>query len=134
MHPKVLKGDILQAVESHELLYQVFKKYTFLPEAFTTTFDVYWGQYLLRPEFAESTYFLHKVCGCYFDKISSHAKQKFKQATNDPYYLHVGQKIIENLQRNCRVQCGFAAIKVSFKKHNFIIVYLYLFYSYLNTF
>lgn len=30
-------------------------------KAFTTEFRVHWGQHLLRPEFAESTYYLYKV-------------------------------------------------------------------------
>ena len=30
-------------------------------QAFTTEFRVHWGQHLLRPEFAESTYYLYKV-------------------------------------------------------------------------
>lgn len=32
-----------------------------LLQAFTTEFRVHWGQHLLRPEFAESTYYLYKV-------------------------------------------------------------------------
>ena len=59
---QVLKGDVKSAIETHELLYQVFTRHTFLPEAFTTNFDIHWGQYPLRPEFAESTYLLYKVC------------------------------------------------------------------------
>lgn len=30
-------------------------------QAFTTDFRVHWAQHPLRPEFAESTYFLYKV-------------------------------------------------------------------------
>lgn len=89
---QVLKGDLSPAIENHELLYQVFQKHKFLPEAFTTTFDIYWGQYPLRPEFAESTYLLHK-------------------ATADPYYLEVGKMIVENLEKHARVKCGYAGIK-----------------------
>jgi len=89
---QVMKGDINAAVASHELLYQVFNKHTFLPEAFTApSFDVYWGGYPLRPEFAESTYLLYK-------------------ATKDPHYLEVGKTIINNLQEKARVRCGFAGI------------------------
>ncbi|XP_029331536.1 ER degradation-enhancing alpha-mannosidase-like protein 3 [Mus caroli] len=57
---QVLKGDIRPAIETHEMLYQVIKKHNFLPEAFTTDFRVHWAQHPLRPEFAESTYFLYK--------------------------------------------------------------------------
>uniref|UniRef100_A0A8P0P6K5 alpha-1,2-Mannosidase n=1 Tax=Canis lupus familiaris TaxID=9615 RepID=A0A8P0P6K5_CANLF len=88
----VLKGDIRPAIETHEMLYQVIKKHNFLPEAFTTDFRVHWAQHPLRPEFAESTYFLYK-------------------ATGDPYYLEVGKTLIENLNKYARVPCGFAAMK-----------------------
>ena len=52
------------------MLYQVMQRHNFLPEAFTTDFQVHWGQHPLRPEFVESTYFLYR-------------------ATGDPYYLEV---------------------------------------------
>ncbi|CAL9696408.1 unnamed protein product [Knipowitschia caucasica] len=89
---QVLKGDIRPAIETHEMLYQVTKKHNFLPEAFTTDFRVHWAQHPLRPEFAESTYFLYK-------------------ATADPYYLEAGRTILDNLNRYARVPCGFAAMK-----------------------
>lgn len=38
-----------------------FTSIVFLPQAFTTDFRVHWAQHPLRPEFAESTYFLYKV-------------------------------------------------------------------------
>ncbi|XP_054613816.1 ER degradation-enhancing alpha-mannosidase-like protein 3 isoform X2 [Dunckerocampus dactyliophorus] len=93
MHnPTVLRGDLKPAIETHEMLYQVTKQHKFLPEAFTTEFRVHWGQHLLRPEFAESTYYLYK-------------------ATGDPYYLRVGQSIAEKLNAYARVPCGFAAVQ-----------------------
>uniref|UniRef100_G1PNG7 alpha-1,2-Mannosidase n=1 Tax=Myotis lucifugus TaxID=59463 RepID=G1PNG7_MYOLU len=91
---QVLKGDIRPAIETHEMLYQVIKKHNFLPEAFTTDFRVHWAQHPLRPEFAESTYFLYKV-----------------RLQGDPYYLEVGKTLIENLNKYARVPCGFAAMK-----------------------
>ncbi|XP_012946036.1 ER degradation-enhancing alpha-mannosidase-like protein 3, partial [Aplysia californica] len=89
---QVLVGDIGPAVETHEMLYQVVQRHNFLPEAFTTDFRVHWGHHPLRPEFLESTYFLYK-------------------ATSDPHYLEVGKKVLENLEKHARVDCGFAAIK-----------------------
>uniref|UniRef100_A0A3Q3D958 alpha-1,2-Mannosidase n=1 Tax=Hippocampus comes TaxID=109280 RepID=A0A3Q3D958_HIPCM len=86
---QVLKGDIRPAIETHEMLYQVTKKHNFLPEAFTTDFRVHWAQHPLRPEFAESTYFLYKMS----------------------YYLPTGRTIMDNLNRFARVPCGFAAMK-----------------------
>jgi len=89
---QVLKGDLQSAIETHEMLYTVAKKFKFLPEAFTTDFNLHWAQHPLRPEFVESTYFLY-------------------QATKDPYYLTVGKHIIDSLEKYARVPCGFAALK-----------------------
>uniref|UniRef100_T1IVL0 alpha-1,2-Mannosidase n=1 Tax=Strigamia maritima TaxID=126957 RepID=T1IVL0_STRMM len=89
---QVLKGDIKPAIETHEMLYQVMQRHTFLPEAFTMDFQVHWGQHPLRPEFLESTYFLYK-------------------ATGDSYYLDVGKTVMDTLQQRARVACGFAAVK-----------------------
>ncbi|XP_073974454.1 ER degradation enhancer, mannosidase alpha-like 2 isoform X2 [Rhodnius prolixus] len=88
---QVLSGDLKPAMETHEMLYQVMQRHTFIPEAFTTDFQVHWGQYPLRPEFLESTYFLYK-------------------ATGDHYYLQVGKKILKGLQTHARVPCGYAAV------------------------
>lgn len=88
---QVLKGDIKPAVETHEMLYQVMQRHKFIPEAFTTDFQVHWGNHPLRPEFLESTYFLYT-------------------ATGDPYYLEVGKNVLKSLQKYARVPCGYAAV------------------------
>lgn len=88
---QVLKGDIKPAVETHEMLYQVMQRHNFIPEAFTTDFQVHWGNHPLRPEFLESTYFLYS-------------------ATGDPYYLDVGKNVLKSLQKYARVPCGYAAV------------------------
>lgn len=67
------------------------QRHKFIPEAFTTDFQVHWGNHPLRPEFIESTYFLYV-------------------ATNDPYYLEVGKNILKSLQKYARVPCGYAAV------------------------
>lgn len=67
------------------------QRHTFIPEAFTTDFQVHWGNHPLRPEFLESTYFLYS-------------------ATNDPYYLEVGRTVLNSLQKFARVPCGYAAV------------------------
>lgn len=38
---QVLFGDVRPAVETHEMLYQVMQRHTFIPEAFTTDFQVF---------------------------------------------------------------------------------------------
>lgn len=37
---QVLNGDLKPAIETHEMLYQVVQKHNFIPEAFTTDFQV----------------------------------------------------------------------------------------------
>ncbi|XP_053623709.1 ER degradation-enhancing alpha-mannosidase-like protein 3 [Plodia interpunctella] len=88
---QVLLGDVQPAVETHEMLYQVMQRHTFIPEAFTSDFQVHWGHHPLRPEFLESTYFLHR-------------------ATGDDHYLHVGRAVLKALQQHARVPCGYAAV------------------------
>ncbi|XP_023950871.1 ER degradation-enhancing alpha-mannosidase-like protein 3 [Bicyclus anynana] len=88
---QVMLGDVRPAVETHEMLYQVMQRHTFIPEAFTSDFQVHWGQHPLRPEFLESTYFLHR-------------------ATGDEHYLQVGKMVLKALQQHTRVPCGYAAV------------------------
>ncbi|XP_017777987.1 PREDICTED: ER degradation-enhancing alpha-mannosidase-like protein 3 [Nicrophorus vespilloides] len=117
---QVLKGDIKPAVETHEMLYQVMKRHKFIPEAFTTDFQVHWGNHPLRPEFLESTYFLYG-------------------ATNDPHYLEVGKNVLKSLQKYARVPCGYAAVndvrtgKKEDRMDSFVLAetfkYLYLLFS-----
>ena len=76
----------------------------FFLKAFTSDFQVHWGQHLLRPEFIESTYFLYR-------------------ATLDPYYLQVGEKVLRSLQKHARVTCGYASIKVLLNITNCYLCY-----------
>lgn len=106
---QVLRGDIDEAICLHALYYSIWRKFGVLPERFNWQIkmpDVLF--YPLRPEFIESTYFLY-------------------QATKNPFYLHVGRDILDNLNtytrveydRQCscamhidhiRFRCGFATV------------------------
>ena len=91
---QVLKGDLVPAIETHELLYQVMERHNYLmPEAFSISdFDVHWAMSLMRPEFVESTYFLYK-------------------STGDAHYLDVGKNVLTAINKFSRSTCGFAAVK-----------------------
>ncbi|EFP05057.1 hypothetical protein CRE_03272 [Caenorhabditis remanei] len=89
---QVLKGDVKEAIEIHEMLFQVIQKHKFLPEAFTHDFQVHWAEHPIRPEFVESTYFLYR-------------------ATKDPHYLLVAKQIMDSINKYVKVPCGFAALK-----------------------
>lgn len=89
---QVLYGDVEEAICSHALYYAVWKKWDAIPERFN------WQRkepdvsfYPLRPEFAESTYLLY-------------------QATKNPFYLRVGQSILESLNLYARAPCGYATL------------------------
>ncbi|KAI8911073.1 glycoside hydrolase [Gorgonomyces haynaldii] len=89
---QVLGGDVINAVRPHHLYYTIWKRYKALPERFdfrTKTPSLVY--YPLRPELIESTYMLY-------------------QATRDPFYLQVGEQLLEDIEERTRVKCGFASI------------------------
>lgn len=88
---QVLKGDLRSAIATHAMFNEVIRKHTYLPEAFTTDLQVYWANHQMRPEFLESTFFLHR-------------------ATQEDYYLETGKEILKRLQ-DLKVDCGFAGLK-----------------------
>lgn len=88
---QVLKGDIKGAIKFHEALHQIVKKHDFLPEAVLFDHSIHWSNHPLRPEFLESTYYLYR-------------------ATKDDFYLDIGKKMIDQLEKFSRVPCGYAAI------------------------
>ncbi|KAI9488463.1 glycoside hydrolase [Zychaea mexicana] len=89
---QVLYGDLDSAIKGHLVFYNIWRRYHGLPERFDyyrKTVDI--GFYPLRPEFIESTYYLYR-------------------ATRDPFYLHVGEMVLEDLNNRTRLPCGFATI------------------------
>jgi mannosidase alpha-like ER degradation enhancer 3 len=95
---QVLKGDLAPAIQTHKMYYQLFERYGFFPEAYTMEMGIHWGNWPLRPEFTESTYFLY-------------------EATGDPWYQEVGLRILANIKKFTKVRCGFAAI-IDVRKKN----------------
>ena len=53
---------------------------------------IQWAGWPGRPEFIESTYYLY-------------------QATSDPFYLRVGERVLRDIQARTRTKCGFATMK-----------------------
>lgn len=91
---QVLSGHILEAVKLHITYFKLWNQYGGLPERWTALglrsgiVELEW--YLLRPEFIETTYYLY-------------------QATRDPFYLHVGEAILSDIENWNVVECGVAA-------------------------
>ena len=89
---QVLHGDLKNAIKHHAMYFTIWKKYGALPERFnwnTGKLDI--SYYPLRPELFESTYMLY-------------------QATKDPFYLYAGKIMLEDLEKNAKVKCGYATI------------------------
>lgn len=89
---QVLYGDLENAIKSHLTYYNIWKKYQGLPERYNFFLDdVDIGFYPIRPEFVESTYFLYR-------------------ATRDPFYLEVGEMLLNDINDRTRLPCGFASL------------------------
>ncbi|KAK9117034.1 hypothetical protein Sjap_015981 [Stephania japonica] len=120
---QVLLGDVAAANSSHREFFHVWEKFGVIPERYLLDRDMLHPTekyYPLRPELAESTLYLY-------------------QATKDPWYLEVGESIVNSLNRYTKVEGGFASIKdvTSMKledhQHSFFLAemckYLYLLFD-----
>eukprot|EP00850_Spirogloea_muscicola_P013748 SM000095S24962 [mRNA] locus=s95:144540:149855:- [translate_table: standard] len=92
---QAIVGDVEPAARTHRAFFSVWQRFGFTPEGFNlATSSVHPGQnsYPLRPELAESTYWLYKVM-------------------RDPWYLSVGRDIVASLQSSARCPCGFCHVE-----------------------
>ncbi|ORX88037.1 glycoside hydrolase [Anaeromyces robustus] len=99
---QVLMGDIDNAIHLHQIFTELWRKYHAIPELYDFNFKrIAVNSYFLRPEFIESTYMLY-------------------QATKDPYYLNIGEMILNDIERLCRTKCGYAQLSplTSYNKEN----------------
>ncbi|XP_074564635.1 alpha-mannosidase I MNS5 [Curcuma longa] len=120
---QILVGDISAANSSHREFFHVWEKFGVLPERYLLDHNMLHPTekyYPLRPELAESTFYLY-------------------QATKDPWYMEVGEKMIDSLNFYARVDGGFASIRdvttmqLEDHQHSFFLSetckYLYLLYD-----
>ncbi|KAK6123413.1 hypothetical protein DH2020_042836 [Rehmannia glutinosa] len=120
---QVLVGDIAAANSSHREFFYVWQKFGVLPERYLLDHQMLHPTekyYPLRPEFAESTFYLY-------------------QATKDPWYLEVGESIVDSLNLHTRVEGGFASVRdvttmeLEDHQHSFFLAetckYLYLLFD-----
>lgn len=90
-----LAGEIEEATVTHLFTTALWARYSALPERWSTaTGSVegglgWWGG---RPEFIESNYHLYR-------------------ATQDPWYLHVGEMVLRDIKRRCWTRCGWAGLQ-----------------------
>ncbi|KAL6183216.1 hypothetical protein ACLB2K_044627 [Fragaria x ananassa] len=120
---QVLVGDIAAANSSHREFFYVWNKFGVLPERYLLDHQMLHPTekyYPLRPEFAESTFYLY-------------------QATKDPWYIEVGESIVNSLNLHTKVEGGFASIRdvttmeLEDHQHSFFLAetckYLYLLFD-----
>ncbi|KAG9034693.1 alpha mannosidase-like protein [Tulasnella sp. JGI-2019a] len=89
---QVLAGDIENAIKAHLVYWNMWRRYSGIPETFSiVTKEGLAIGYPLRPEFIESTYFLYR-------------------ATKDPFYLSVGERVLQDLTARAKVPCGLATV------------------------
>jgi len=92
---QTLLGDVAAANLSHREFYNIWQRFGVLPERYLLDYGILHPTekyYPLRPEFAESTFYLY-------------------QATKDPWYLEVGESIIGSLNYYTKVDGGFASVR-----------------------
>lgn len=119
----ILAGELEEAMETNLLHAALWTKYAALPERWSLKekqVEGGLGWWPLRPEFIESTYHLYR-------------------ATKDTWYLYVGEMVMNDINRRCRTECGFAGIQnvvtgeLSDRMESFFLgettKYLYLLYD-----
>jgi len=90
-----LAGHVEEATATHLFYTALWTKYGALPERWNVKTGLidsglsWWGG---RPEFIESTWYLY-------------------QATKDPFYLHVGKMVMNDIQKRCWTPCGWAGLQ-----------------------
>jgi Glycosyl hydrolase family 47 len=90
-----LAGEVEEATSAHLLYTALWSRYAAIPERWSTSSgDIesglkWWGG---RPEFIESSWYLYR-------------------ATEDPWYLHIGEMVLNDIQRRCWTECGWAGLQ-----------------------
>ncbi|KAG6635278.1 hypothetical protein CIPAW_11G031100 [Carya illinoinensis] len=120
---QVLVGDIAAANSSHREFFHVWERFGVLPERYLLDHQMLHPTekyYPLRPEFAESTFYLY-------------------QATKDSWYLDVGESIVNSLNLHTKVEGGYASVRdvttmqLEDHQHSFFLAetckYLYLLFD-----
>ncbi|KAH7196697.1 glycosyl hydrolase family 47-domain-containing protein [Fusarium flagelliforme] len=90
-----MAGEVDEAIEANLVYTALWTRYSALPERWSVrenNVDQGLGWWPGRPEFIESTYYIYR-------------------ATQDPWYLHVGEMVLRDIERRCRTSCGWAGIQ-----------------------
>ncbi|TAQ91571.1 hypothetical protein B7494_g4 [Chlorociboria aeruginascens] len=90
-----LAGEVEEAIETNLLYTALWTRYAALPERWSVrdgNVEGGLGWWPGRPEFIESNYHLYR-------------------ATKDPWYLHVGEMVLEDIKRRCWTKCGWSGLQ-----------------------
>jgi hypothetical protein len=90
-----LAGEVEEAIETNLLYTALWTRYAALPERWSVRdgqVEGGLGWWPGRPEFIESNYHLYR-------------------ATRDPWYLHVGEMVLEDIKRRCWTECGWSGLQ-----------------------
>ena len=90
-----MAGQLEEAIETHLLFTALWTRFSSLPErwsALSGSIEKGMGWWVGRPEFIESTWYLYR-------------------ATQDPWYLHVGEMALRDIKRRCWTPCGWAGLR-----------------------
>ena len=88
-------GNTEEAIENHVLFTALWSRYSAMPERWsmaTGGIEGGLGWWLGRPEFVESTYHIFR-------------------ATQDPWFLHVGEMTLKDIKRLCWAPCGLSGLQ-----------------------
>lgn len=90
-----LAGEVEEAVETNLLYAALWTRYSALPERWSVRdghVEGGLGWWPGRPEFIESNYHLYR-------------------ATQDPWYLRVGEMVLKDVKRRCWTKCGWSGLQ-----------------------
>jgi hypothetical protein len=90
-----LAGEVEEAIETNLLYTALWTRYSALPERWSVRdgqVEGGLGWWPGRPEFIESNYHLYR-------------------ATQDPWYLHVGEMVLKDVKRRCWTKCGWSGLQ-----------------------
>jgi hypothetical protein len=90
-----LAGEVEEAIETNLLYTALWTRYAALPERWSVRdgqVEGGLGWWPGRPEFIESNYHLYR-------------------ATRDPWYLHVGEMVLEDIKQRCWTECGWSGLQ-----------------------
>ncbi|OAQ79346.1 ER glycosyl hydrolase (Edem) [Purpureocillium lilacinum] len=90
-----LAGEVEEAIEANLVYTALWTRYSALPERWSireNNVEAGIGWWPGRPEFIESTYHIYR-------------------ATQDPWYLHVGEMVLKDIRQRCYAPCGWAGLQ-----------------------